>query len=188
MNENIADFGGDPRRITIFGESSGAENLSLLTYIKEAEPFFSQAIAQSGSAFAHWAINNKAITNTDRMYEELCGSTEKKASSEEKLSFLQGKTREEIDEAHRKLFSPHIIYRAKFPEKTYHGGGHGISGIYLEWAPTIDRDLIPSGGIEEMVKSVVPKPFITGTKSGPTFVPQISVSLSAHLLVRHIGE
>ncbi|PAV81721.1 hypothetical protein WR25_15374 isoform A [Diploscapter pachys] len=47
----IKFFGGDPNRITICGQSSGAESVSTLTLSPTTRGLFNQAILQSGSAF-----------------------------------------------------------------------------------------------------------------------------------------
>ncbi|KAF6844168.1 carboxylesterase family protein, partial [Colletotrichum musicola] len=50
VNENIASFGGAPDKVTIFGESSGAESVSaqVLAYNGKHDGLFRGAIAQSG--------------------------------------------------------------------------------------------------------------------------------------------
>lgn len=53
LQKNLAAFGGDPSRVTIFGESSGAGSVSQLLGIPSAWPFFSKAIMESGTA-AFW--------------------------------------------------------------------------------------------------------------------------------------
>ncbi|HLS09967.1 carboxylesterase/lipase family protein, partial [Lentibacillus sp.] len=50
IKENIESFGGDPDRITIFGESAGAMSVGTLLAIPSAKGLFNQAILQSGAA------------------------------------------------------------------------------------------------------------------------------------------
>lgn len=47
--ENISVFGGDPKKVTIFGESAGGGSVSLLPIIPEAKGLFRRVIAESGS-------------------------------------------------------------------------------------------------------------------------------------------
>jgi para-nitrobenzyl esterase len=51
VHANIAQFGGDPSRVTIFGGSSGAHIVSLLAGAPAAKGLFQRAIAQGGVGF-----------------------------------------------------------------------------------------------------------------------------------------
>jgi para-nitrobenzyl esterase len=48
VRDNVAAFGGDPRNVTIFGESGGGAKVSTLLAMPEAEGLFHRAVIQSG--------------------------------------------------------------------------------------------------------------------------------------------
>ncbi|MBP5275125.1 MAG: carboxylesterase family protein, partial [Abditibacteriota bacterium] len=49
IRDNIEDFGGDPGRVTLFGQSAGAGCISLLPLLPQARGLFRRMILQSGS-------------------------------------------------------------------------------------------------------------------------------------------
>jgi carboxylesterase type B len=53
VKNNIRSFGGDPDKVTIFGESAGGISVGLLVVSPHAQGLFQRAISQSGAAFCN---------------------------------------------------------------------------------------------------------------------------------------
>ena len=52
VQENISGFGGNPKNVTIFGESAGAFAVSTLMAVPSAQGLFAKAIGESGGALS----------------------------------------------------------------------------------------------------------------------------------------
>lgn len=63
VRDNIAEFGGDPSNVTLFGQSSGAVSAHYHLLSSQSKGLFHRAILQSGSAFCPWA-RSSAPTET----------------------------------------------------------------------------------------------------------------------------
>ena len=53
VRDHIADFGGDPGNVTLFGESAGAMSVVALLAVPEARGLFHRAIVESGGPYAY---------------------------------------------------------------------------------------------------------------------------------------
>ncbi|XP_066149995.1 juvenile hormone esterase-like [Euwallacea fornicatus] len=60
---NIYKFGGNSKKITIFGQSAGAANVNTLLLSQRAQDLFHRAILISGSSLAYWSyqLNPKKV-------------------------------------------------------------------------------------------------------------------------------
>lgn len=58
ISDNIEQFGGDPKRVTIFGESAGAVSAALHLLSPLSRNLFAQAILQSAAATNPWGLKD----------------------------------------------------------------------------------------------------------------------------------
>ena len=70
VHENIANFGGDPDNVTIFGQSAGGGSVSLLPLIEGSHKYFKRVIVQSGSP-VFTRSTEQAIACTNELMEKL---------------------------------------------------------------------------------------------------------------------
>ncbi|MGW4335771.1 carboxylesterase/lipase family protein [Rhodococcus koreensis] len=71
VRENISQFGGDPCRVTIFGQSGGGSKVAGLMAMPAAEGLFHRAIIQSASSALRFATIEEAARNTHHLLEVL---------------------------------------------------------------------------------------------------------------------
>ncbi|XP_043470033.1 venom carboxylesterase-6-like isoform X1 [Leptopilina heterotoma] len=60
VKRNIKAFGGDPNRVTIFGESAGGASVSLHALSEASNGLFQQYIIQSGSSLSPWCLQSSS--------------------------------------------------------------------------------------------------------------------------------
>merc|ERR1711936_1189057 len=68
VKANIAKFGGDPNKVTIFGEDSGAASVTLLAMSPLAKDLFHGAIALSGNALCDQYLQNDPAEASREMF------------------------------------------------------------------------------------------------------------------------
>ncbi|XP_035679082.1 carboxylesterase 5A-like [Branchiostoma floridae] len=76
IKSNIKNFGGDPDRVTIFGESAGGLSVSYLVLSPLANGLFHRAISQSGTALTTPTTPNPLAAATVQAEEVGCGAQE----------------------------------------------------------------------------------------------------------------
>lgn len=147
VQRNIAVFGGDPSKVTIFGESAGAQSVSLHLMIQSSKPLFQQAVLQS----LPFSIPLKTRHDALRLGKDFAKKTNCSVSD---IVCLLSLTPQAVLAAQMKTSSK-IVNPFRFLE------------VFETWGPYIDGELIKEQAVIAFLKGhwQKEKPVLLGTTS-----------------------
>ncbi len=127
VRNNIANFGGDPDNVTIFGQSAGAHSVYFLLVSPEAEGLFHRAIPMSGNC--DFGITMETALDTGDYFAKEAG-----CQGRDRLECLRGKKPSELA-----MKSKNQIVDA-------------LSGGEYKFFPAVDGHVIPDYPVRLMKK------------------------------------
>ena len=146
VRDNIAQFGGDPTRVTIFGHSGGGGKVSTLMAMPAAQGLFHRAIVTSGS-----------FPNTTRpaTAQELTAAT---------LSELGLKDVAEVQriDAARLIAAGDAASRKLMEAARARGGRSGFGPMGMQFGPVIDGRVLPEAWLSSAPNISATVPMIVG--------------------------
>jgi carboxylesterase type B len=134
VQENIAAFGGDSGKVTIFGESAGAMSVATLLTMPRAKGLFRRAIVQSGNT-----PNVTSAATAERIGRRLATMLGVAATRDA----LAAVSPERVLQAQAQLRAD-LLTR---PDPAFWGE---VALSYLPWAPTVDGQTVPAPPIERI--------------------------------------
>ena len=158
VKENIANFGGDPNNVTIFGQSGGGAKVNTLMSMPSAKGLFHKAINESGSF--RTAVLEKPMT------QAIAAEVMKALNFQpEQVDSLQKISYARLVEAGKKAI--------KIISDKMKAEGKPLPGFGLSWGPSVDGEDLPyqlfSKEAFELSKNV---PLLIGTVKNE-FMPSL---------------
>ncbi|MCC7462767.1 MAG: carboxylesterase family protein [Gammaproteobacteria bacterium] len=146
VHDNVRAFGGDPRRVTVAGQSAGAVAVNDLIVSPAARGLFARAIAQSGSAFGVPAIPLAEAEHSGEQLAETLGVRSLAALRALPWQSVQGAVlgymEPERPGARRIPLRP-VLDGAVLPEDPIRGSSHVVTNVPLLTGYTADEFVSP---------------------------------------------
>ncbi len=145
INENIKNFGGDAKKITIFGESAGAMSVGLhLVSAPDSEELFRAGIMES-NPFALPLKTSEESKNLGSLFQGMMDCKD--------ADCLRQQSMEDVISAQR------FIEQIKFT--VFSGWQYNLS-----WNPVVDGSVITENPVVGIIEGALKKPVIMGSNSG----------------------
>jgi para-nitrobenzyl esterase len=152
VNKNIVNFGGDPTRVTIMGQSAGATSVGVLLVTPSAWPYFSRA-AMISDPYGLIPFSSVMAAELGNLVLAKLGCS-RIFEPQWEVECLRNKTAEEIYGAMGTDILP-------APDE--------VLGDFMQWVPVVDGILIPQQPLDAMSSGQFNKvPIYIGTVANET--------------------
>ncbi len=164
VRRNIVAFGGDPTRVTVFGESAGAASIARLLVAPSAQGLFHRAILQSGGPVGH-----------NRHLRERWYGLEPAEAVGRRVAERLGLTDAADPAAALRRVTPRDLLEAADPAQ-------GLFGSGLKFGPCVDGVILPNDPVDLWARGGshgVPVLVGSNADEGTVFLRQLPVRTAA---------
>ncbi|MBV8830579.1 MAG: carboxylesterase/lipase family protein [Acidobacteriaceae bacterium] len=145
VRDNIANFGGDPGNVMMFGQSGGGGKVGVLMAMPAAKGLFHRAAVQSGSSLRQLGPESSA---------KLAAAT---------LAEL-GLTGSQVDQLQKIPYERIVAAGVDAQKKLNPGGTIPGSGMGINWGPTVDGRILPGNSFDPHAPEISASvPLLVGT-------------------------
>lgn len=176
VKNNVANFGGDPNNVTIFGQSGGGAKVSTLMAMPKAKGLFHKAINQSGS-FRTAMLEKEDTQAIAKETLNILGLTTTTVDSIQNIPF------EKLANASSKAL--------KVVAEKMKAAGKQVIGFGLNWGPSVDGNVLPYQlGTKEALAVSKDVPFMIGTAKNEfaPFANMRFLEASDETIMKHITD